>query len=110
MNPAQECAAGTKNTARRRQGYGGLAYLPAEASAKAGALFDIVNMRERRSAWASSRRRTRARSVRSSDERSDIRDGCPPGHSRRCTLLHPGLPILAKRTHVTEVQQIERRR
>jgi hypothetical protein len=33
---------GTKKTARRRQGYGGLAYLPAEASAKAGALFDIV--------------------------------------------------------------------
>jgi hypothetical protein len=33
-----------KKTARRRQGYGGLAYLPAEASAKAGALFDIVKM------------------------------------------------------------------
>jgi hypothetical protein len=46
MNPAQECAAGTKNTARRRQGYGGLAYLPDEASAKAGALFDIVNRKE----------------------------------------------------------------
>jgi hypothetical protein len=40
---AQQRAAGTKKTARRRQGYGGLAYLPAEASAKAGALFDIVN-------------------------------------------------------------------
>jgi hypothetical protein len=39
----QQRVAGTKKTARRRQGYGGLAYLPAEASAKAGALFDIVN-------------------------------------------------------------------
>jgi hypothetical protein len=37
-------AAGTKKTACRCQGYGGLAYLPAEASAKAGALFDIVKM------------------------------------------------------------------
>jgi hypothetical protein len=36
---------GNEETARRRQGYGGLAYLPAEASAKAGALFDIVNMK-----------------------------------------------------------------
>jgi hypothetical protein len=27
---------------RRRQGYGGLDHLPAEASAKAGGLFDIV--------------------------------------------------------------------
>jgi hypothetical protein len=40
----QKRAAGTKKTARRRQGYGGLAYLPAEASAKAGALFDMVKM------------------------------------------------------------------
>jgi hypothetical protein len=36
-----------KKTAHRRQGYGGPAYLPAEASAKAGALFDIVNTRVR---------------------------------------------------------------
>src|SRR6266480_4365646 len=42
---ATKRAAGAKKTARRRQGYGGLAYLPAEASAKAGALFDIVNMK-----------------------------------------------------------------
>jgi hypothetical protein len=48
-------AAGTKKTARRRQGYGGLAYLPAEASAKAGELFDIVRTRMRRAAWTSSR-------------------------------------------------------
>jgi hypothetical protein len=41
---APKRAAGAKKTARRRQGYGELAYLPAEASAKAGALFDIVNM------------------------------------------------------------------
>ena len=41
---APKRAAGAKKTARRRQGYGGPAYLPVEASAKAGALFDIVNM------------------------------------------------------------------
>ena len=44
----QQRAAGTKKTTRRRQGYGGLAYLPAEASAKAGALFDMVNMESMR--------------------------------------------------------------
>ena len=42
--PAEASEAG----ARRRRGYGGLAYLPAEASAKAGALFDIVNRKTMR--------------------------------------------------------------
>ena len=83
MNPAQECAAGTKNTARRRQGYGGLAYLPAEASAKAGALFDIVNMK-----------------------RAPIGMGAEPTGERvpaRSLLAGVGC-ILAKRSHVAQMQ------
>jgi hypothetical protein len=53
----QQRAAGTKKTACRRQGYGGLAYLPAEASAKAGALFDIVKKETMRAVTRKARKR-----------------------------------------------------
>jgi hypothetical protein len=43
QNPGAEMRRGNE-VGRRRQGYGGLDHLPAEASAKAGGLFDIVKV------------------------------------------------------------------
>jgi hypothetical protein len=65
---------------------------------KKTALFDIVNMMERRSAWAWSRRtnaRAYERRERSADERSDIRDLLPAGRLPRVRLrIRPNEPTL----------------
>src|SRR5437773_12518223 len=94
---ATKRAAGAKKTARRRQGSGGRAYLPAEASAKAGALFDIVNRSVRSP-------RDHARSANPSSDMPRARalavgQRAPIGPGRGRALL-----ILAKRSHVAEAQ------